>query len=53
MDKRVVSIAMVIGATIGGYIPALFGARIFSGYAIVGTFLGGSIAIWLSVKFLG
>jgi len=50
MDKRVIMLGMVIGSTIGGYLPTIFGAGIFSLYSILGTVLGGVLGIWLSFK---
>ncbi|MFA5128217.1 MAG: hypothetical protein WC457_04445 [Patescibacteria group bacterium] len=50
MDKRVIMLGMVVGSTIGGYLPTIFGAGIFSLYSILGTVLGGVLGIWLSFK---
>lgn len=50
MDKKLVGLGMIIGSTLGGYIPTWFGASIFSFTSIIGTFVGGIIGIWLAVK---
>ena len=50
MDKRVIMLGMVVGSTVGGYLPTLFGADIFSLYSILGTLIGGGLGIWLSFK---
>jgi outer membrane lipoprotein SlyB len=52
MDKKVVMIGMVIGSTIGGWLPTLFGVGVFSMISVLGGFAGGVLGIWLSYKFL-
>ena len=46
-------ICMFIGTAIGGYIPTLFGADIFSLSSIACTALGGFLGIWLANKMIG
>ncbi len=53
MDKKLITLGMVIGCTIGGYLPELFGADIFSIYSILGTAVGGFLGIWVVVKLTG
>jgi uncharacterized membrane protein YeaQ/YmgE (transglycosylase-associated protein family) len=45
-------VAMVVGSTIGGYVPTFFGSDMFSLSSIIGSFLGGILGIWLVYKFL-
>jgi len=52
MGKKTVMFGMVFGATIGGYIPTLFGAGIFDLVSIFFSFLGGVLGIWLSWKLI-
>lgn len=42
---------MIIGSTLGGYLPVLFGVPSFSITAVVGSLIGGLAGIWLAVKF--
>ena len=45
-DKKMVMLGMTIGSMIGGFIPTLLGADIFSLWGVVGTLVGGLIGIW-------
>ncbi len=48
--KSVTWLGMVVGSGIGGYIPSLFGAGIFSGWAIFGTLAGGVLGMWIGYR---
>ena len=50
MDKRVIMLGMIIGSTIGGYIPTLFNVEAFSFFSLLGTGVGGGLGIWLAYK---
>ena len=52
MDKKSVMLGMIIGSIVGGYIPALWGAGIFSLSSIIGNVIGGLLGIYLMVKFI-
>ena len=52
MDKKVIMIGMVVGSTIGGYVPTFFGAGFLSFASVICGFFGGVIGIWLSYKLL-
>jgi hypothetical protein len=52
MDKRIVMIAMLIGSSIGWYMPLLFGFDALSWQSIIGSAVGGVGGIWLSVKLM-
>lgn len=52
MDKKVVLLGMIFGSTIGGYIPTIFGASVFSLTSILTGALGGILGIWLSYRLL-
>lgn len=45
-------LGMVFGSVIGGYLPTLFGAGVFSLISLLGGFVGGVAGIWLSFKLL-
>jgi len=46
-------LGMIIGSTLGAYVPVWFGASTFSLSSVIGTFLGGIIGIMLVVKLSG
>lgn len=52
MDKKVVMIGILIGSTLGGYIPTFFGVGAFSMISLLGGFVGGVAGIWISYKLL-
>ena len=52
MNKKIVFLAMIVGSTIGGYIPTFFGAGLFSMSSVICGGIGGIFAIWLSFKLL-
>ena len=41
---------MIVGSTIGGAIPTLWGAGFFSFSSIILTAVGGIVGIWLGFK---
>ena len=41
MNKKIIYLFMILGAVIGGYVPALWGAGLFSMSSIFGNLLGG------------
>jgi hypothetical protein len=43
-------IGMIIGSTVGAYIPSLWGAGIFSMESILGSLLFGILGIWGAYK---
>ncbi len=49
-DKKMVMLGMTIGSTIGGFVPTLLGAGIFSLWSIVGTLIGGILGIWVGFR---
>jgi len=52
MNKSVVMIFMVVGSIIGGYIPSLFGADMFSLSSILCSAGGGLIGVWLGYRLI-
>ena len=46
-------LGMFVGSFIGGYIPGLWGADIFSLSGVVFTAIGGFVGIWLGFKISG
>jgi hypothetical protein len=45
-NRSLFILAATIGSTIGGFIPSIFGAGIFSGWGIFGSTVGGLLAIF-------
>lgn len=49
-SKSLIWIGMLIGSTIGGFIPALWGADFLSVSSILFSTFGGIIGIWAGFK---
>ena len=43
-------IGVIIGSTIGGYVPTLFGASLFSMASVIGNTIGGLVGIYVGYK---
>jgi uncharacterized membrane protein YeaQ/YmgE (transglycosylase-associated protein family) len=50
-QKAQFTLAGLIGSTIGGFVPSLWGASFLSTSAIIGNVIGGIIGIALVYKF--
>lgn len=50
-SKTLVLIGMTIGSIIGGYVPVLLGADLFSFTSLIGNGIGGLLGIWAGYKF--
>ena len=50
-SKFTIMIGLIIGSTIGGYMPTLWGGSAYSGVAIIGNLIGDLIGIWAGFKF--
>lgn len=50
MNKKVIYFGATVGGMIGGYLPSLFGADGFSGWAILGSTVGGVAGIIIFYK---
>jgi hypothetical protein len=46
MDKRIIYIGMIIGSVVGGYLPVLWGAGVFSVASVLCGGAGGLAGIW-------
>jgi hypothetical protein len=51
-QKSLFMLAMVLGSTIGGYVPSLLGADSLSMTSLFGSVTGGVLGIWLVYRFL-
>ena len=50
MNKSLIWIGMLVGSTIGGFVPILWGASPFSISAVISTAIGGITGIWVGFK---
>lgn len=48
--KRVIMLGMIVGSTIGSWIPTLWGAGWFSFSSVLGSMVGGLAGIWLGYR---
>jgi hypothetical protein len=48
--KSIVLLGMLLGSTIGGFVPTLWGAEILSFSSILGNLIGGFLGIWIAYK---
>jgi outer membrane lipoprotein SlyB len=46
MNKKVVAMCVMVGSTIGGYLPTYVGQGSFSAASIIGSFLGGVAGVF-------
>lgn len=53
MNKQTVYIGVIIGGLIGGYIPSLWGAGLFSFSEVLFGAIGSLAGIWVVYKLLG
>ncbi len=51
-SRSVIWIAMLVGSTIGGFIPALWGANFLSISSVFCSALGGLAGIWIGFKIM-
>lgn len=48
--SRLIWLGLFVGSGVGGYIPALWGADMFSISSVIGSALGGIAGIWLGFR---
>ncbi len=49
--KALVTLGMIIGSIIGGYLPLLFGISAFSYTSVLTSGIGAILGVWLGYKF--
>jgi hypothetical protein len=49
-SKRIITLFMIVGGVVGGYIPLLWGAGYFSFSSILFNAIGAIIGIWIGFK---
>ena len=50
MDRKLIVVTTVIGSFVGGYIPSLWNADMFSVSGIIFSAIGGIIGMWIGYK---
>ncbi len=48
--KALVWAGLLIGSIVGGYLPSLWGASIFSFQSVIFSAIGGGLGLWLGYK---
>ncbi|MBP6993700.1 hypothetical protein KBB12_00470 [Candidatus Woesebacteria bacterium] len=48
--KTLIMIGVIVGSTIGGYVPTLVGASIFSLTSVIGSTVGGIVGIYIGYQ---
>ena len=49
-QKSIITVGMILGSTIGGFVPALWGGDVFSFSSIFFSVIGGIAGIWLAFR---
>jgi len=49
-SKKIVMLGMVVGSTVGSYLPVLWGDSVFSFSSVIFGAIGGFLGIWLGFK---
>ena len=50
MSKTVIWFGVFVGSSLGGYLPTLFGAEMFSVWGILGSTAGGVVGVFAGIK---
>lgn len=48
--KSLIWFGMLVGSTIGGYVPTLWGADMISFSGLFGSFVGSLVGVWAAYK---
>jgi len=46
MDRRVIGLCVLVGSTLGGFVPEVWGASAFGLVAFLGGGLGALVGVW-------
>jgi len=52
MSKKAIWIGVVLGSTIGGCVPSLWHASVFSFSGVILSTLGGLVGIWVATRWM-
>lgn len=50
MSNKLVWFGVLVGSSLGGYAPVLFGESAFSLWGVLGSTIGGVAGIWAGIK---
>lgn len=50
MDRSLITLGLVVGSTLGAYVPALWGDNGFSFSSLFCSALGGLLGIWIGFR---
>lgn len=50
MSSKLIWVGVLVGSSLGGYLPSLFGSGLFSLWGVLGSTLGGFLGVWAGVK---
>jgi len=50
MSKTVIWIGVIVGSSLGGYVPSLFGVDVFSLWGLLGSTVGGIAGVFAGIK---
>ena len=50
MDRKILWICMLVGSTIGGYLPTLVGYSSFGAVSLIGSGLGGVAGVFAAAR---
>jgi hypothetical protein len=53
VDRRIIWLFVLVGTTVGGFVPEAWGASAFGGASLVLSLLGGVGGLWLGVRLAG
>ncbi len=53
MDKRVIWLCALVGSTVGGFVPEVWGGSAFGGMSLLLCFVGGCAGIWFGARLTG
>ncbi len=51
MDRRLTTLAMIVGGAVGGYVPSLWGAGSLSLSGLVFSAAGAAAGVWLAFRY--
>ncbi|MBI3589080.1 MAG: hypothetical protein HY093_01545 [Candidatus Liptonbacteria bacterium] len=49
-SKSIIWLGMIVGSTVGSFVPALWGSGVFSYSSLFFSALGGVVGIWLGFR---
>ena len=49
-QKKLITIGMTLGSIIGGYLPTLWDAEMFSLFSVIFSAIGGFLGIWIGYR---